>query len=233
MKEIYFIRHGESIANKYGISAGQSYNISLSNKGRLESHYTGSYLLNHHIEKKFDLIISSNLRRAEATAEIINCYLNINHKTTDLINEINQGLKEGTKKDLYSKKYFKKLKETDPIILVKNYKNLDQDNFDYNYNIYDYKKEFRKDIKIRIEKFLEYLNNLEQKKIIIVTHGGFLLSLFSYLKKSYIEHDHLVSKFIPTYIKKVDNCSISYIKLIDNDFKILLWGSIWHLKSLK
>ena len=67
MKEIYFIRHGETDWNKEFRTQGRMNDNELNEDGFNQSVKVGEYLSKH----KFDLIISSGLKRSHQTAEII------------------------------------------------------------------------------------------------------------------------------------------------------------------
>ncbi len=66
---IYFVRHGESEANLKGVFAGQKENSILTEKGREQAKVTAKEILVERI--KIDKIISSPLKRAIETAQII------------------------------------------------------------------------------------------------------------------------------------------------------------------
>ena len=65
--KLYLIRHGESIGNELGISQGQRNDLSLTEKGRDQAKRIAKKLAN----EKIDAIYSSDLKRANDTAEII------------------------------------------------------------------------------------------------------------------------------------------------------------------
>ena len=66
---IYFVRHGESEANERGVFAGQKENSPLNEKGREQARVTAKQIMSEGI--KIDKVISSPLKRASETAEII------------------------------------------------------------------------------------------------------------------------------------------------------------------
>ncbi|WP_156289900.1 histidine phosphatase family protein [Oceanobacillus salinisoli] len=72
MTSICFIRHGETDWNAVGRLQGRT-DIPLNNKGRKQAKQCGAYL--H--KQKFDVVITSPLKRAKETAEIINDYLQL------------------------------------------------------------------------------------------------------------------------------------------------------------
>ena len=65
--KIYFIRHGESEANKLDIGAGSEYETPLTDLGREQAKKTGQKLKS----KRIDLIVSSPMERTVETAKII------------------------------------------------------------------------------------------------------------------------------------------------------------------
>jgi probable phosphoglycerate mutase len=66
-RSIYFVRHGQSLANAQGVAAGSGYDAPLTEKGenqarRLAQNFKGI---------NFDLIVSSPLLRVQTTAKIL------------------------------------------------------------------------------------------------------------------------------------------------------------------
>lgn len=84
---VYFVRHGESEANLNEVFAGQREDSLLTNKGREEAKAVAKAL--HHDGLHFDKIISSPLKRAKETADIIskeidyNCSIEIDNSLTE------------------------------------------------------------------------------------------------------------------------------------------------------
>ncbi len=70
-KEIYFIRHGESVWNALGKHQGQEADIKLSKLGKKQSLLTGEYLCKFRNTPEFDCILCSPLIRAVKTAKYI------------------------------------------------------------------------------------------------------------------------------------------------------------------
>jgi uncharacterized phosphatase len=66
---IYFVRHGQSEANLECVFAGQKNDAVLTEKGKEQAHEVGRSILEK--ELSFSRIISSPLKRARETAEII------------------------------------------------------------------------------------------------------------------------------------------------------------------
>jgi uncharacterized phosphatase len=76
MKTIYFVRHGESDANSRRIMAGTVMDVGLTSKGRTQAKKAGQDLK----DKNIDLIVSSPMKRATETAEIIAKEIDYNPK---------------------------------------------------------------------------------------------------------------------------------------------------------
>lgn len=96
MKEIYFIRHGESEANLKQIFAGQREDSPLTEVGRQQAKKAAKELVNKKI--KIDRIISSPLKRAHETAKIVaeRAGLNLKVEIDDRIAEYDMGDLTGT-----------------------------------------------------------------------------------------------------------------------------------------
>jgi len=69
MNDIILMRHGQTNANKNFIVQGRMDNP-LNEDGIRQAYRTGQYFLNNDVE--FDMVISSPLKRAFATAELVN-----------------------------------------------------------------------------------------------------------------------------------------------------------------
>ncbi|WP_405098067.1 histidine phosphatase family protein [Oceanobacillus sp. FSL H7-0719] len=90
MTKICFVRHGETDWNTAGILQGQ-HNTSLNAKGQEQAEATGAYLA----AQNFDLLITSSLRRAKKTAEIMNKHLQLPILEMDAFMERAFGKAEG------------------------------------------------------------------------------------------------------------------------------------------
>ena len=69
MNDIILMRHGQTNANKNFIVQGRMDNL-LNKDGIRQAYRTGQYFLNNDVE--FDMVISSPLKRAFTTAELVN-----------------------------------------------------------------------------------------------------------------------------------------------------------------
>lgn len=96
--KICLVRHGETDWNLQNILQGTS-DIPLNETGRIQAKKSGSILINDH----WDVIISSPLKRARETAEIINHILSLEIVEMDEFRERNYGKAEGKPLKEYSK----------------------------------------------------------------------------------------------------------------------------------
>lgn len=78
MKKIYFVRHGESEANALGICAGHT-DVALTQEGLEQARQAGRELLES--GQTIDLIVTSPLKRALATAQEIARYIGYPEET--------------------------------------------------------------------------------------------------------------------------------------------------------
>ena len=111
MKEIYFIRHGQTNDNSLGIRQGSEIDSDLNELGRQQAKKSGKYLKKYRIkDKNFDCIISSPMKRAIETAEIIGKELKITKKIEvfDELIELRRGKMSGLAED---NKYRKKIEK--------------------------------------------------------------------------------------------------------------------------
>lgn len=67
--KIYFMRHGQSLANARNVFAGQRDNSKLTAVGIRQAHSAAEYILRHKL--RFNHILTSPLQRTKETAEIV------------------------------------------------------------------------------------------------------------------------------------------------------------------
>jgi broad specificity phosphatase PhoE len=94
---IYFIRHGESEANAIGLFAGQKDDSVLTLKGRDQAKETGEHVRS--LQIFIDRVVSSSLKRALETAQIIASELGFDKSKIsidDRITEYDMGELTGT-----------------------------------------------------------------------------------------------------------------------------------------
>ncbi|UOQ85015.1 histidine phosphatase family protein [Gracilibacillus salinarum] len=90
MTNIYLVRHGETDWNALGKIQGQT-DIPLNNDGKSQADECGRYLQT----LEWDMLISSSLKRASETAQIINKYVQLPYVEMDAFKERRFGAAEG------------------------------------------------------------------------------------------------------------------------------------------
>lgn len=218
MKEIYFIRHGQTNENSLGIRQGSEIDSDLNELGRQQSKKTGKYLKKYRTKgKNFDCIISSPMKRAVETAEIIGKELKLT-KEIEIFDEL-IGLKRGKMSglaidDKYRQKIEKEIKKKqkkigDPIEYIYEF---DMDKFlneKFNAGI-----ETKSNISKRSKKIIDFIESNKCNKILVVSHAEIIMNIIKKIfNLNYTPIGNLTNG---------KNCWISYIQ---ND------GGIYRLVS--
>lgn len=196
---IFVVRHGESEENIKGTFYG-SIDCNLSEKGKLQCLFVKEKLESIH----FDKIFYSPTIRAKETLEIIYTSKNT-HKVCDKrLGEINFGQFEGKSYNELLMTYNKecKLWEKDWI------------------NFTPPEGESYLDLFKRIEEFMEELLKDTSENVLIVSHGGPIRAIYSYV----------MNKNLETFWKfGCNNCDIAKIRY---EYGNLFIESIYHYDSL-
>lgn len=194
--KLYLVRHGESEANRDGIIQGH-YDSNLSELGVAQAKKIGKRLQNYN----FDLVYSSDLKRAIKTANEILKYHDNELNLDKQLREIHRGDWTGKKRSEI------------PI------EKIDFSDFEnHRFPNGESPKEHRE----RVKKFFE--NNKEEfkdKSILIVSHGGTTKKILSYMLDLDIEKTH--NKF------RTKNTCLYEIDCSKEKPKIILNGCIKHL----
>lgn len=148
MTKIYLVRHGETDWNVQGIIQGQT-DVPLNDIGKHQALQCGEYLS----KKDFDMIISSPLKRAKESAEIINGILNLPIIYNENLKERYFGIAEGNSKNNLIKRYPNQVYPGQESRLALN-----------------------KRVMMELNKIIE---NHPNKRIIIVAHGAVINSMLS------------------------------------------------------
>lgn len=90
-KEFYIFRHGESTYNVLGKIQGRTNDSELTEKGKQQAQKVGRVLR----DKKIEVLISSPLKRAVQTAEIVNKFIHAPMFFDEHFTEVNVGIIEG------------------------------------------------------------------------------------------------------------------------------------------
>lgn len=184
--KIYFVRHGESVANKEGVFSGRI-DVALTEKGFAQAQKAGEKLKDRGISK----IYASPLQRAHNTAKEINKFL----KKEILIN-----------KDLMEMSFgeWEGKKHSEVISIDERILNFDaEENFKYSPK----GGESIIDVYCRTSKVYEAIvkNAKDDDNILIVAHGGVINALMS----------HIVYGDYTGYWKfRIDNCTINMVEIV-------------------
>lgn len=194
---IYVVRHGQTEFNVARKIQGQL-DSPLTQKGIEQAKQLSAELSN----EKFEMIFSSDLLRAQRTAEIINVDKQLALNTTKLLRERRFGRYDGT-----SYEEFDKLNKE---LILKREKLTDEDYFKF--RLYE---DFETDEEV-VSRMITFLREVavtySGKNILAVTHGGSMRALLVHLGLgSYNEITH----------ESISNSA--YVKLLSDgiEFKIL------------
>lgn len=182
---IIFVRHGESeddLINAYGGWA----DFPITENGKKQIGNTARRIKDLNIE--ISKIISSPLSRAKSTSEILAKELNLDIEIYEYLKERNSyGIMSGMNKEEAKHKYPDQ---------VQNLEN----------NLFVDGSERIEDLRIRVEKVLQFLNT-QKGNLIVVSHGSFLKELFISIGMQ--------------LVKKEDG-GLAVIELKDGKFKLVL-----------
>lgn len=155
---IYFVRHGETEENIKKTYYG-NLDSKLTFKGIQQAKLCGKFLEKIDFEKIF---ISEKLRTFE-TAQII--FPNKKFIIDSRINELNFGIFEGKTYDELTKLYPKEVSKW-----KEDWKDFCPKNGESYITFYS-----------RVKSFIDYIKKLNDKNILIVTHGGVVRAAYSYI----------------------------------------------------
>lgn len=220
--EIYLIRHGETDSNKHGQVQGAELDTPLNKEGKEQAAKTGDYL--HNYRGDFDLILSSPLKRAKKTAEIIAKKIGYHNKIVvkdDLIEHYKgklSGLRKGIDPefDQINGELKRRLSEIiDPIERELREIEITDSVLE------EFGTESAESLHERARKVIRYMESLKKKKIIIVSHSGMLSTI---IKEMF---------GIPGGSKLTGggNCYICYCTYDGGDrYRMIMPPSVEHLK---
>ena len=180
---IYIIRHGQTDWNIEHRTQGQT-DIALNKNGIEQAELITQKIAN----LKIDNIISSDLKRADMTAQIINKNFNKNIKTDKRLREFCFGTLEGITRDKITQEIWD----------------------DFNKNPKQFNAETKEEIFNRIKSFIDDIksNNIN-KNTLVVTHGGPIRMIKYYLDNGDNFND---KKYLAEYMTlKINNLDIFII----------------------
>ncbi len=153
-KELFIIRHGETDHNAKGIVQGKGVNLPLNEKGRWQSEkFHEAY---KHVQ--FDKLYASSLLRAQQSIALFK-NSGVPLEIRDELDEISWGEMEGVVNTLESDASFKNM--------LAEWKS---GNIHAKYN----NGESPFELQQRQLRFIEYLKNTPDKRVLIATHGRFI-----------------------------------------------------------
>ncbi|MBR1749765.1 MAG: histidine phosphatase family protein [Ruminococcus sp.] len=160
-KIIITVQHTESEHHTNGM-IGAQYDWELTERGRQQAEEIGKWLLWEDCNRGFNMYVSSQ-KRALQTAEGINKTLGIKPVVTDLLKEVNAG--QGNGKD---RKWYRTHEAPHP------------ETFDIDYKPFP-DAESDRELWNRITPFYKMLNENDEERILVVSHGTTLSFLHSML----------------------------------------------------
>ncbi len=159
---VYFIRHGETNLNRLNIVQGSGMDTELNELGRAQA----KAFFDRYRDVGFELVVTSRLQRTHQT---VRHFLEQNipwHQTAD-INEISWGIHEGAPPNPERHRDFS--------VLLANWK-------EGNIDAAMPQGESARQLGERVERFLCWMRNRPERRILVATHGRTLRAIVSRLK---------------------------------------------------
>ena len=180
---IYIIRHGQTDWNIEHRIQGKT-DIVLNTEGIKQVELITQKIAN----LKIDSIISSDLKRAYMTAQIINEKFNKTIKADKRLREFNFGTLEGITRDQITQEIWKKFDE----------------------NSKQFNAETKKEVFNRIKSFIDDIKSKNlNKNVLVVTHGGPIRMINYYIDNGDNFNDKkYLDEYVNLKIKNLDLCII-------------------------
>ncbi|KQC14866.1 MAG: hypothetical protein APR63_05010 [Desulfuromonas sp. SDB] len=198
---ITFIRHGETEWNRSGKQQGHQ-NSNLTSRGIRQAEMIGKFL----DTKSYDLIYSSDLKRALHTAQLINEQLNILLIKNKNLRERKLGIMEGLTRDEFKTQYPHEFK-------------LFTSDIDY---IIPQGESSRQFYQRTVSAVDEIADAHPGKKILVVTHGGNLSCIFRKVFDIPLDKKRNFSLL---------NTSLNTFEINNRQWKLISWGNAIHLEN--
>lgn len=213
MKTVYFVRHGESEGNVG--EKWQTESAALTLNGREQTSLLGSRLVSYPV----DVIISSTMKRAIQTADIISDHIKVPIETTDLLNERRRPSEQlGVEKEDVDAVYAE--------IEMKEHFNDVEFRFSDEENFCDLKK--------RVEDFFSFLEARKEEHILVVTHEIFLRMIAAHIAHGQDMTGEEGKQFFRTF--HMSNTGITTISKNEGDnrssWDLLTWNDYSHLANI-
>jgi broad specificity phosphatase PhoE len=204
MKEIYLIRHGETMYNVEKRVQGKGVDSSLNEKGGLQAKAFYDFYKDH----GFELVITSSLNRTKETVADFIHQNKIKHLEYDYLDEISWGIYEG-----------KQASEE----LYRDHKNILTEWSKAKYDSRIEGGESAAEMKERLSIFLNILPTFAENKILICTHGATLAFLMTILQNQALS-------LMPSY--KHNNTGLCKFLFDGTSYSLQLQDDLKHLELL-
>ena len=203
MKEIYFLRHGQTDYNKQRIVQGGGVDSSLNADGVRES----LAFFEKYQTINFDVVLTSTLKR---TRETIHLFINkgVPHERFASLNEMSWGIHEGKQPNPEMHQEYKAMIAA-----------WQEGRFDEKIE----GGESASELGLRCREFLDHLANRTEKRILVCTHGRTIRALLCYITNEGLEH---MQKY------KHSNTALTKVLLQDDKYEVLCVNDICHLTKL-
>lgn len=234
-KHIYFIRHGETDANKNKITQGRELDLPLNDAGIKQAEITGKYLKKYiNVDDKDAIIFTSPQIRAKWTAYIINKELGLEMEQYDELAEIGKGKLSGLN---YEDELFQKVTAVE-MAFDEKYRDPIERGLMGSRGFHEYMEEELKNENIGLETFesitnnslkmIEMIKKSSHKKVIVVSHSGLLTVIIHHIL-NLINAD--ISIKIDGNKKNGKNCWISRFNydMMEDKFQIITAPNTEHL----
>ncbi|WP_129596153.1 alpha-ribazole phosphatase [Anaerophilus nitritogenes] len=188
---LILVRHGEIEENHKALYCGFT-DSALTERGILQAKEMSEQLK----EEKIDMIVSSNLKRAIKTAQMIHQHHKVKIIEDENLREMNFGLWEGLSYHTIKEKYPKELQK-------------------WQEDWIGYRVPKGESLAQMYERVVECIKRIRKEyknqNILIVSHAGCIRAIISYL----------VGNGVEDYWKyKIENCRVTKIEIVD-DFPVL------------
>lgn len=199
---ITLVRHGETEWNVLRRLQGRQ-NSELTPYGLEQAELTAEALKN----RNFDILYTSDLKRALVTAEIINRYHNLEVKVDSTLSERNFGVMEGLTREVLQDKF--------PEVYSGYMARKEDYQIPGGESLIEYTEKVRQSLQNIIRKY-------KGKRILIITHGGVLDCIMRII----FNYPMSAPRSFSIY-----NASINRISVKDDEWFLEVWGDISHQKS--
>ncbi len=207
MKTIYFVRHGSTEGNES--NSFQQPDILLSEEGIKQANIVARRFR----EIPLDVVVSSDMTRAQMTAEIISQAVDKPLVIESLFKEIMRpsAVRGRSKDDPEVRGIMNQIKAN---FHLSEWHHSDEENF--------------QDLKVRAEKALVYLEKRKEEKILVVTHGNFLRMLLGVIVMGDDCTPQIYKNFVQSF--NVINTGITLCKTFEGKLSVQVWNDYGHLE---